>query len=169
MSALNQFRLDLPSGNTYASETGIDIEFKQQSQAVFESGSLFANIVSKVSGASSKQAITLNLGGGVRFVTIRFRNFKGNTNTWGNANSDDGPLTKLQYLEQDLANAEIGSNNPATLSVGEYSSSGVFDPLQVGFRSAELTYDIESGPSDFSGTLKFVETTDLNEVIEDLQ
>jgi len=123
----------------------------------------------------------LDLGGGARTVEARFRGWEGaeddddNPVQWGNTGDPTtltkadatgaDPLTQIDVLMRYLTEGEIDSRDPATLEYGEYSSGGLYSPLDVAVEGPQFTRAGDEGDW-FDGTMTFVTIGDLLEPLD---
>jgi hypothetical protein len=139
-------------------------------------GSTVNNAIANLTSAGESNSKQFFLkGSGVRTVELSFRNWKGATGQWGNT-GDSSKLTQTDATGADaisqldvffryLTTGSIDSNNPATLSYGEYSDTGLYSPLEVVIESPNLTRSAEDG-NWIDGSLTLIEAADIQQVYE---
>lgn len=135
-------------------------------------GSTINSVVSSNigNGESKRRGVFLDLGGGTHYVEVNFRGWEGSPGQWGDDGTDDGvsktdatgagPVSQLDVLKKYLLVGEFDSRGPATLEYGEYSSSGVYEPLDVVVEAPQSTKAAEDG-SWFDGSITFLEVIDM--------
>lgn len=124
-------------------------------------------------GTSKRKGVYLDLGSGVHYATVEFRGWEGSPGRWGNGEDGRGdsnvtesdaegagPLSQIDVLKQYLLVGEVDSRNPATLEYGEFSTNGVYDPLDVVFEQPTFRRSADDG-SFFDGSITFLEAVDL--------
>jgi len=99
-------------------------------------------------------------------IEVRFDTWEGDTAQWGDANSDDSRLVKLQTLDYELNHRLVSSRNLAIFEHGEYSSSGKYNPLPVVVKDSNLTADTTEGPSRGQANITLLEAMDAQESID---
>ena len=148
-----------------------------------QTGSTANAIISDIVGQqeANRRPFYLDLGGGARTVEARFRGWEGaedddgNPVQWGNTGNAGSPtkadatgadpLTQIDVLMRYLTEAEIDSRNPATLEYGEYSTSGLYSPLDVAVEGPQFTRAGDEGDW-FDGTMTFITIGDLTAAID---
>lgn len=108
-----------------------------------------------------REGIYLDLGGGAHVVEIEFKGWKGSNLAWGDGYSDADPITQLNVLEQKLVETQIDSFRPAILEYGEYSPSGMFEPLEVAVEGPRFTHSADD-PSTFTGEMVCIAVAAIN-------
>ncbi|WP_135806216.1 hypothetical protein [Halorussus marinus] len=181
------------SGNdvtgTFVFEGNLTIEMGTRTGFIFDgAGSSINSILSswyedatgeELSGNGKRQGLYLDLGGGIHFAEISFQGVEGWTGSdsqWGDTGDPSqvtptdataaNAITQLQVLDRYLQVCTIDSASTATLEVGEYSTNGLYDPLQVVVESPRFTFDAEEQSSVFDGSLTFLEAASLTEAID---
>lgn len=129
----------------------------------------FDQIGQDLMGDSLKQQLFLGMGSGAHEITIEFTTWQGDTREWGGFGSDASPTTKLQALNRALSTTRITSDSPATLEIGEYSSSGSYNPLPVVVKESTLTFSSREQASSFDGHIQFIESADVSDPIDAIQ
>lgn len=128
-------------------------------------------------GNSKKKGVHLNLGGGARTVGLQFWVWEGSSFQWGNdANkgkteasaTGQDPLTQIDVLVRYITVGEIDSRNPAKLEYGEYSDSGLYEPMDVVIEEPQLTRTAQDG-SWATGQMTCVSTVDINSILHGQQ
>ena len=129
------------------------------------SGSQAAAVLNYVTDTDARTGFNLDLGGGATVVDVSFRGFEGSTGQWGdgsgNAAADatgENVFRQVSVLFQYLRTGTFDSRSPATLAWGEYSASGVYDPLDVSPEEPQLTFAADEQTSAFDGTITLVST-----------
>jgi len=129
-------------------------------------------------GDSKRKTFAVDSGGGAHKVELDATAWSGSDGQWG-ATGDDSEVTavdatsaspdrQLFVLDRALSVAQIGSLNPATLEVGEYSTDGVYAPLDVLVEQPSVVYNTEQSTSTADVSLVCVETLDLGTAIDAL-
>lgn len=177
--SLTGFKITFSDGTVFRARESIDVSHGVQPLYVLDGFRQFITIYNEYfdGGGTSGRAnsnmsgLFFGFGAGVHTITIGVYQFEGNGQTWGNANTADGgdtALNMLQRLNRAVTTIPNDSDDPITLEVGEYSTSGIYDPLDVAIISCDLQYkgatdDNEVG--SFSGTIEFAETVNLTNPI----
>lgn len=128
------------------------------------SGSTWTAIFSDILGESNlfgedfgfRQGIYLDLGGGEHIVELEATGWEGSNLPFGGVGGQD-PSTQMNVLENVLVETQIDSVSPATIEFGEYSSGGMFSPLNVVVEGPRITRSQRS-PSTFDIEMVFIET-----------
>lgn len=135
-------------------------------------------------GEDKRQGFYGDLGSGSHFVQIDCSSWEDATKAdgsplqWGDdpepgrsATSATGAdaLTQLHVLERYLTVGETDSRNPATLEYGEFSQSGLYDPLGVVLEEPQLTRNHSEETSSFSLSLTCIAAADLREAWDAVQ
>lgn len=141
-------------------------------------GSTIWSWASEATGGDDKRAgVYLEAGGGAHIVEIEFDGWKGSQDSagnplqWGDTGNGgteldatgERALAQIQCLTEYLNRYNISSLNRATLSFGERSPSGKYDPLKVAIEGPTMTKTSEDGEV-FSGTLTCVRARDAEAV-----
>lgn len=122
-------------------------------------------------GQSARQGLYFDLGGGADFIQLKFSQWKGSDDQWGNDSTagltqasatGQDPISQIDVLKKYLTVGQIDSRNPATLEYGEYSSSGVYSPKEVAIESPEFSYSPDR-PSALSGSITCIVVIDNNQ------
>jgi len=127
---------------------------------------------------SKRKTFAVDAGGGAHQVEIDARAWSGSDGQWG-ATGDDSQVTavdatgapadrQLFVLDRALSVAQVGSMNPATLEVGEYSQDGLYAPLDVLVEQPSVVYNPEQSTSSIDVSLVCVETLDLGGAVDAL-
>lgn len=171
-------------------ETGVfemvgDLETRPNIEPAFivgGRGSLAISLLSELAGAgeSKRKQFFIEAGAGARTVEFAFRGWKGAIDEsgsavqWGdsstvertktNATGQD-PITQIDVLMKYLETAEIDSrkNNLATLEYGEFSTDGLYSPLDVVVRGPTMSRVAEDG-SWFRGEMTCIAAADLDDL-----
>lgn len=130
---------------------------------------------------SNRKGIYLDLGGGVHGYDIDFRGWEGaidadgNAVQWGNTGDDTevtigdatgaDPLTQMDVLFHYLLVGEYDSRGGATFEAGEFSESGLYDPLDVTIEAPQVIRSAEDG-SWFDGSLTVLSLTRIDQPID---
>lgn len=173
--SLTGFRIEFSDGTTFRARESIDVTHGVQPLYVLDGFQQFVTIYNEYFDAggtdgranSNMSGVFAGFGAGVHTITIGVYQFEGNGQSWGSANTADGgdtALNLLQRLNRAVTTVPNDSDDPIKLEVGEYSDSGIYDPLDVAVISSDLTYQgatDDSEVSAFTGTMEFAETIDL--------
>lgn len=146
------------------------------------SGSAINTVIQQFVGegeARNGQGFFLDLGSGAHVIECAFRGWRGaqdangNPLQWGNTGdpstktyedtTGEIPLSQINCLEQYLRSIKIDSASPATLEYGEYSPSGMYEPLDVVLEGPTFTSAAEDG-AWFDGTLTMIEAAAIEDV-----
>lgn len=144
-------------------------------------GSVFNAIVSGASGNRSG-GFTLDLGGGARTFEVQFAGWQGTASTyrWGDGTGGSGdanltqgdaegahPSAQMDVLLEYLSRAELDSRSPATLEYSQHTAetSTLYEPWSVIVESPEVVKPSDR-PSIVDGSLTFVNTADVNQVLD---
>jgi len=126
-----------------------------------------------VQGNGNRQQARVDLGGGPHITTLQFRNWRGSDDRWGATDGSiwdaggDGPVTQLQVLDNAFRSIRIDSEgNEIALDVGEYSTSGRFEPLQVAPSQTAVDFDVQTSASTFTGDISFVDIVSLEQALD---
>ncbi|GGO01848.1 hypothetical protein [Haloarcula pellucida] len=127
--------------------------------------------------SGKRKGLYTDLGGGVAVVQVDAEITTGdNTNQWGTGNGGTWDaaggtvLEKMAVLNEALIRAEIDSrpgdgNYPeghlASLHVGEYSSGGRFDPIDVVPEEPKIVHDTERESSTATVSINFASAASL--------
>lgn len=130
--------------------------------------------------SGKRKGLYTDLGGGVAVVQVDAEITTGdNTNQWGTGNGGTWDaaggtvLEKMAVLNEALIRAEIDSRpsdilsgdypqgHLATLHVGEYSSSGRFDPIDVVPEEPKIVHDTERESSTATVSINFASAASL--------
>ena len=136
------------------------------------------------------QGYYLDLGEGAHTIEINFRGWEGSQvpdtydsngkpatykdAQWGDTGDSstktktdmtgESALSQINCLEYYLSNVPVDSNNLATLAYGEYSSSGVYDPVDVVIEGPSMTKAAEDG-SWFDGSMTLIEAAAFDDIL----
>lgn len=168
------FRLTFPGGATFVAKSDIEVSHQTETQWLFSgfdtTTAAFQNWFDsggKSGRASSKMStVREGIGAGVHRISIRFVQFEGSDESWGDADPEDSARTKLETLNRAITEDSPTSSNPATYQGGEYSASGKYAPIDVVIETADLPYDVGENASSFSGTLTLLDAVDLRENVD---
>lgn len=121
----------------------------------------------------NNQQFAVTLGGGEHVVSISAEVQQGSPNRWGTGDGDGvtdktggHPVAQLQLLDRVLQQTKIDSTNPATVEVGEYSSSGQYEPIRVVPENPNGIFDAETETSSATIDIRFVEIATLLQPID---
>lgn len=146
-------------------------------------GSTVNSIISQFAGSgdSKRRNFFLEAGGGAHTIEISFRGWEGATDNdgnpaqWGDTGDQStvtksdatgaDPITQVDVLMKYLTVAEIDSRNPATLRYGEYSLTGLYEPLSVVVESPNFSRAAEDG-SWFDGSMTCVAAADIRDLYD---
>jgi len=155
-------------------------------------GSLINNVIQQVSGdgnGEKGQGIFIDLGDGAHVIEVEFRGWKGaqvpsgydadgkptgfEPAQWGNTGDETEltyadatgahPQTQVNVLEQYLRNLRIDSSQTATLQYGEFSTDGMYGPLDVVLEGPQMTRASEDA-SSFDGSLTLIEAAAIEDI-----
>lgn len=119
-------------------------------------------------GDSGRAGFRLDAGGGALVVDISFRNYEGSSGRWGDGSSDDradaegeGVFRQLSVFTRYLNKGTFDSREAGELEWGEYSSSGVYSPINVAPEEPQVTFAADEQTSTFDGSLTLVATRNL--------
>jgi hypothetical protein len=129
-------------------------------------------------GDTKRKTFAVDAGGGAHQVEIDAVAWGGSDGQWG-ATGDDSQITaadatgaaadrQLFVLDRALSVATVGSLNPATLEVGEYSEDGLYGPLDVLVEQPSVVYNTEQSTSSVDVSLVCVETINLGNSVDAL-
>lgn len=164
--------LELPDGSQWKTEENIQRTNAQETQFLFSGLQQPLAILEELTGDdvadSLKKQIAIGFGAGRHTFRIEFEKSEldpGDSETWGDAAPDDSAASKMDQLDHRLDTVKITSEDPATLSIGEYSDSGKYAPQEVVIPNSDLTIDHRERASTHQGTLEFLTTQALDDVI----
>ncbi|MEE6210859.1 hypothetical protein U3A55_11940 [Salarchaeum sp. III] len=160
----------------------IQVEIETRTEKFFESGGETAVIVDWLAsqtgidlpGTGFRQSLNFDFGAGVHAITLDYRAMSDAGDRWGDSGeggtrgdaSGEDLHARMAVLDRYLQTATLDSQNPATLSVSEYSSEGRYGPLDVVPESPNMVFDGENESSVFDGSITFIETLSLEQVID---
>lgn len=125
---------------------------------------------------SKREGVHLDLGGGEHSVDVEFRGWEGATLSdgtpvqWGNdpnpgrtqaSATGQDPITQIDVLLRYLTVGEYDSRAPATLEYGEYSTDGLFEPIDVAIEGPQAKRSSDD-TATYSGTMTLIATTDID-------
>jgi hypothetical protein len=171
MSSFDKVRMDLPNGDSFVGTGNLKVTEIQQPFYLLDGFQRIRTLAEQLSSvANDTSQAFLGTGSRVRIWRVEFDQWEGSSDEWGSASAADDVLTKLNILGQSLATAGIDGQNTATLSYGEYSSSGQLDPQSVVPGEVELDADFgpEGSPSTFRPRLEWRDAADLSSAIHRL-
>lgn len=143
-------------------------------------GSTILSVIANLSGLgeSKRRQFFIEAGGGARTTEVSFRGWEGAIDgnddpvQWGdsdtvertktNATGQD-PITQIDVLMRYLEIAEIDSRNPAVLEYGEFSSKGLYEPMDVVVEGPNMTRAAQDG-SWYTGSVMMISAADINEL-----
>lgn len=175
--------LDADVDQDGAAETGVfdlskNIEITPRIRTgnlIAQAGSSAGSFIDVISGSEGGRAgFNLDAGGGAAAVDITFRNFEGSDGRWGNNSTNDQAdaegehvFRQMSVLYRYLNIGTFDSRSPATLEWGEYSTNGVYEPMQVTFEEPSVTFNAEEAGSNsvYSGTITAVATRSLDSLV----
>lgn len=140
-------------------------------------GSTVNSIISSLvgDGTNKRQNFFIDLGGGIHAVEISFRGWEGaqddsgNNVQWGNDSAQtktqasatgQDPITQIDVLMRYLTVGEYDSRNTGTLEYGEYSSGGLYSPLNVVVEGPTMTRAASDGQW-YDGNMQCIVAADL--------
>lgn len=162
MAPLNGLILQT-GGKTFAMKGNLEISAGVRTGFILDgSGStwtaLFSDWLNDIPGfdVGMRQGIFLDLGGGEHIVEVEATGWTGSDLAWGGVSGAD-PITQLNVLEKTLVSTQIDSFSPATIEFGEFSSQGMYSPLNVVVEGPRMTHSTQKvGSVDV--TMVFIET-----------
>lgn len=168
--------IELPgSGDTtYEAQGNIEFNPGQQPQYTVNAGNGITALTEQLinTDASPLANVYLNFGQGERAITIRFNGWRGESGQWGNLPQDARAARKAQKLDHEIANREIDSRKPITLTYGSYSDTAgdQFGPLKVVPSEVNLPFTTGEGESVnvFTGEITFKEAVVADQAIHKL-
>lgn len=174
---IQEVRIELPAGGkTFVARGNVRVQLQQAPAWLVNGVGASLNVVADyLEGGgqpdradSLKQSLYFGAGAGTRQVELGFAQWRGSTDQWGDANADDGPVSKLIELDQTIAAERVDSTRPAKLEFGDFSSDSTarYDPLTVVPGDSDLRFDATEQVSTLRASLQFVESMDLSEPIE---
>lgn len=167
--------LTLPDGQQFLADKNLQRDMNQETQFLFSGLQNTLAIYEELTGDeetadSLKKQIAIGTGAGTRIIRLEWdkdRLDPGQSETWGGADPDDAARTKLDIIDNALDTVAITSGGPiggpATLEVSEFSSSGMFEPLQVVVISSNFSINHTETSSTFHGTIEFMTTPSLDD------
>jgi hypothetical protein len=134
-------------------------------------GSNVGALVDVVTGNDAGRAgFRLDAGGGAFVITVNFRGWEGSTNRWGDGSGEakadaegEGVFRQLSVLMRYLNRGEYDSRGGATFEYGEYSSSGVYAPINVAPEEPQVSFSAEEQISTFDGSITLVATRSIEQ------
>jgi len=140
-----------------------------------------------VAGALTQgEQIALDVGGGPKNFEIEFNGWTGSDDyQWGTSASPTtvskstatgaDRMTQVSVLVETLDQVNIGSNNPATLYYGEWSTStsfadsGQYKPVEVAIPEVRVPLPHNDESSTFRGQLTCISTESLGDIKDRIQ
>lgn len=119
-----------------------------------------------------RQKFTLDFGAGEHVISLEAVVTEDSPNQFGTGDGSatdatgDHVVRQIQLLDRVLQLATVDSRNAATLSVGEYSEDGQFDPLAVTFDNPSFAFDAERESSTATIDISFIEIASLQQPID---
>lgn len=169
-------KLTFPNGDVFEATEDVSVSYQTEENPLAGGGGQLAALFERfISGGgtsgrydSQKQTASISLGAGMHRMQVNYRQATGSTGaTWGGAPSAASAKTKVEYLDDAINSQVIDSNSPLLFESGEFSTSGDFDPIDVGVEQSQIEPDSTDGsPSTFSGTLTLVDIVSLQQVID---
>jgi len=153
---------------------GIDITPRiRTGDLIAQAGSSAGSFIDYISGDENGRAgYNIDAGGGAAAVDIQFKSWEGSTGRWGDGSGTDqadaegdAVLRQMSVFWRYLNRGKYDSKSPATFEWGEFSSSGVYDPLQVTFEEPSTSFTAEEQASVFNGTVTVIATRSLDSLI----
>ena len=127
-------------------------------------------------GPGKNQQFAISIGAGRHVIEISGNPYEGSDGQWGDqggsasvskTDATNGTAVQKQFmLDHYLQRVEIDSENPATLHIGEYSSSGLFSPLSVYPVEPRTSFDPQTQSSSFDMSLTFIETGSIKRAFD---
>ncbi|QRY26356.1 hypothetical protein [Halobacterium sp. BOL4-2] len=154
----------------------IAYEFAIETDALFQTSGVGSELAQAVIGQFDgddlgegiRQTLTMDIGMGRHVITTDFRAFTGSPHQWGDGSGNplfdatgDDIHAQLAVLDKYLNTTRLDSTNPAFLDIGEYSSDGRYDTLEVVPRNPNIRFDASSESSTADGSIDWVETQTL--------
>lgn len=161
------FRLELPNGNgAFEASVNITSQIGQEPRYFFEGGRNVTALYGGSDGSDQSGAVYAGTGATVRTIELQFVQYEGSDDEWGplETTQDHSMTTYRDILDNALEQSRITSQSPATLQFGEYSDSGLLDPLTVVLVGSELSVDYTQDSSRMTGTLRLGDAADLGEI-----
>lgn len=167
MASLNTVEMDLPNGDSFHA-TG-NIAYRTTITPTYlidgRGGGIIAAISEVKGGDSYTEQVYEGAGAKVRTFNIDLTTWEGDTNTWGSASAGDDITTKFDVFEESLASQRITSSKTATLSFGEFSSSGQFSSHAVVPGEIELPRELGEQPSSGRARVQWFDALDLDQAL----
>jgi hypothetical protein len=134
-------------------------------------GSTVGALVDTATGNDAGRAgFRLDAGGGAFVVDVSFVGFQGSSGRWGDGSGDaqadaegEGVYRQLSVFSRYLNRGTYDSRGAGTLEWGEYSSSGVYAPINVAPEEPQVTFAAQEDVSRFSGSLSLVATRSITQ------
>ncbi len=147
---------------------------------------IYANLSEDYGGAfaspSKRRGFFLDLGGGQHSISIEFNGWEGATDSsgdpiqWGNdpqpsrtqsSATGQHPLTQIDVLLRYLTAGQFDSRDPATFEYGEYSTDGLYEPIDVVIEGPQATMS-SANPNTFSGSMTLIAAASLEDYYDAL-
>jgi hypothetical protein len=154
---------------TFVFDTGLTLSPTiRTGELVGANGQIVQAAIKKISGQQG--GFKFRLSGGVPVADIEFQSFEGSSNQWGDGSgidardaTGDGVFRQISVLYKYLIESTSDSLGAATLSWGEFSSSGVYEPFKVAPEEPEQTLDVSENTSTFSGRVRLVSVATIDD------
>lgn len=159
-------------------QTNMRQEYQTITDFLAEGGSgiiaVLSDVISSIDGGN-RQTFKIDAGAGEHIISATAEVSKDSTLRWGTGDGDpvtdatgDGPVKQLQLLDRTLQTATIDSraNNSATVEIGDYSTAGAFEPLDVAFDNPSGVFDAETESSTATVDIAFIEIGTLRQPID---
>lgn len=170
MATQDYVRWELPDGRAFEAKGSVRwVEIPSWNWTVTAPNEVTAAADRLGTSSSLKAGFFWGLGGGEFRVSVRFDSWKGETNEWGNAANDAGPIAKAQEFSSALIDQPIDTFSPIIMSFGERSPAGSKSPLTVvPAGDPEFPFDATDSTTTFTARLDFFESIDIGGVAHSL-
>lgn len=141
----------------------------QTGDLIGQTGSQAGAIMDYVAGDDQGRAgFNLDIGGGFATYRISFKSFEGYSGQWGDGSSDpqadasgEDVWRQMSVWQRYLDRGTYDSENAATLEWGDYSQSGVYEPIAVTIQEPSATFAAEEQTSVYGGDITLIATRAL--------
>lgn len=166
---------------TFVFPDGISVEYESRTQEFYASQGTGAVVIESVleyldvaNESELRGEFSVDLGAGVHAITIDFVGFEGSPHQWGDSGSGGTPTdatgedvhAQMAVFDKYLDAASLDSTNPAVLEVGEYSTAGRYEPLNVVPENPNVVFDSEERSSVFDGSVTWVSVIDASAALD---
>lgn len=172
---LKGIRLTFNDGTTYRAKENVDWEHDIEPLYKLDGRQNLVTIYNEFvnSGGdpnnfnSNFQGAFVGFGAGIHTINVDIYQFKGNGQSWGDADTTDGgdeATTLLHTLLHDILTKASDSKQPLKLEVGEFEDNGKYDAFKVALGKVTLPRGAtENQPSNFGGSIQFFDAVDLQQ------